>query len=51
MTQADFSQALAQFEKELRRSSEHEVRKRWRDRGLIFVKEYTVKPHFRRKVN
>lgn len=52
MTQLEFAKAAKDIFAEFKRSTEADVRKRWRDeQGLIFVREYTVAAHVYRRRN
>lgn len=50
MKQSDFEKAVARILREMKRSAEEDVRRRWREEeGLIFVREYTVRAHVYRR--
>lgn len=50
MTEIEFKRAVAAIEKQLKRRAEDDARRMWREeKGLIYVKSYTV-PSFVRRI-
>ncbi len=49
MTQVEFNRAIRTIERQFKRQAIEQVREHWRkERGLIYVKTYTVAAHLRR---